>query len=146
MKKGVLIPIGIYLLTALLIFIGCTGYYFTRIRSTLPTDDGIRLAMEHGEITQADGGTVYDYTAGDERYIITETPEGESSLLYSDRQTGIGVLLVNGEVTEWFDLRAMQPVTEYTHLSDTGLLMVLALIVLGEIAVMMIYWQRVKKE
>ena len=146
MKKGVLIPIGIYLLTALLIFIGCTGYYFTRIRSTLPTDEGIRLAIENGEITRIDDTTIYDYSTDTERYILTETAQDESNLFYSDRRTGIGVLLVNGEVTEWFDLRAMQPVTEYTHLSDTGLLMVLAVIVLGEIAVVTIYWHRMKKE
>ena len=146
MKKGVLIPIGIYLLTALIIFIGCAALYRTRISSTAPTDEGIRLAMENGEITRIDNTTIYDYSTDTERYIITETAQDESNLFYSDRRTGIGVLLVNGEVTEWFDLRAMQPVTEYTHLSDTGLLMVLAVIVLGEIAVMMIYWQRVKKE
>ena len=146
MKKGVLIPIGIYLLTALIIFIGCAALYRTRISSTAPTDEGIRLAMENGEITRIDNTTIYDYSTDTERYIITETAQDESNLFYSDRRTGIGVLLVNGEVTEWVELRAMQPVTEYNNLTDTGLLMVLAVIVLSEIAVVTIYWHRMKKE
>lgn len=146
MKKGVLIPIGIYLLTALIIFIGCAALYRTRISSTAPTDEGIRLAIENGEITRIDDTTIYDYSTDTERYILTETAQDESNLFYSDRRTGIGVLLVNGEVTEWVDLRAMQPVTEYNNLTDTGLLMVLAVIVLGEIAGVTIYWHRMKKE
>lgn len=146
MKKGVLIPIGIYLLTALIIFIGCAALYRTRISATAPTDEGIRLAMENGEITRIDDTTIYDYSTDTERYILTETAQDESNLFYSDRRTGIGVLLVNGEVTEWVDLRSMQPVTEYNNLTDTGLLMVLAVIVLGEIASVTIYWQRMKKE
>ena len=146
MKKGVLIPIGIYLLTALIIFIGCAALYRTRISSTAPTDEGIRLAMENGEITRIDDTTIYDYSTDTERYILTETAQDESNLFYSDRRTGIGVLLVNGEVTKWVDLRSMQPVTKYNNLTDTGLLMVLAVIVLGEIAVVTIYWQRIKRE
>ncbi len=131
---------------ALIIFIGCAALYRTRISSTAPTDEGIRLAIENGEITRIDDTTIYDYSTDTERYILTETAQDESNLFYSDRRTGIGVLLVNGEVTEWVDLRSMQPVTEYNNLTDTGLLMVLAVIVLGEIAVVTIYWQRMKKE
>ena len=131
---------------ALIIFIGCAALYRTRISSTAPTDEGIRLAIENGEITRIDDTTIYDYSTDTERYILTETAQDESNLFYSDRRTGIGVLLVNGEVTKRADLRSMQPVTEYNNLTDTGLLMVLAVIVLGEIAVVTIYWQRMKKE
>lgn len=70
-KKGILIPIGIYLLTALLIFVSCAVLYHNRITSTVPDDTGIQLAMEYGEVTELDGVKTYDYSTADERYIIT---------------------------------------------------------------------------
>ncbi len=144
MKKGVYIPIGVYLLTALLIFISCAFLYHNRITSTVPDDTGIQLAMEYGEVTELDGVKTYDYSTADERYIITADEQGETSLFYTDHRTDIGVLMVNGEVVERVDLRAMRAGTRHTHLSDTAILLVLSIIVFGEIFVLFAYVRRLK--
>lgn len=143
-KKGILIPIGIYLLTALLIFVSCAVLYHNRITSTVPDDTGIQLAMEYGEVTELDGVKTYDYSTADERYIITANEQGETSLFYTDHQSDIGVLMVNGEVVEWVDLRTMRAGTQYTHLSDTAILLVLSILVFGEVFVLFAYVRHLK--
>ena len=143
-KKGVYIPIGVYLLTALLIFISCAFLYRNRITSTVPDDTGIQLAMEYGEVTELDGVKTYDYSTADERYIITANEQGETSLFYTDHRTDIGVLMVNGEVVERVDLRAMRTGTQYTHLSDTAILLILSIIVFGEVFVLFAYVRRLR--
>lgn len=144
MKKGVYIPIGVYLLTALLIFISCAFLYHNRITSTVPDDTGIQLAMEYGEVTELDGVKTYDYSTADERYIITADEQGETSLFYTDHRTDIGVLMVNGEVVERVDLRAMRAGTRHTHLSDTAILLILSIIVFGEVFVLFAYVRRLR--
>ena len=144
MKKGILIPIGIYLLTALLIFVSCAVLYHNRIPSAVPDDTGIQLAMEYGEVTELDGVKTYDYSTADERYIITANEQGETSLFYTDHQSDIGVLMVNGEVVEWADLRTMRAGTQYPHLSDTAILLVLSILVLGEVFVLFAYLRHLK--
>ena len=144
MKKGVYIPIGVYLLTALLIFISCAFLYHNRITSTVPDDTGIQLAMEYGEVTELYGVKTYDYSTADERYIITADEQGETSLFYTDHRTDIGVLMVNGEVVERVDLRAMRAGTRHTHLSDTAILLVLSSIVFGEVFVFFAYVRRLR--
>lgn len=144
MKKGVYIPIGVYLLTALLIFISCAFLYHNRITSTVPDDTGIRLAMEYGEVTELDGVKTYDYSTAGERYIITADEQGETSLFYTDHHTDIGVLMVNGEVVERVDLRAMRAGTRHTHLSDTAILLILSIIVFGEVFVLFAYVRRLR--
>lgn len=143
-KKGVYIPIGVYLLTALLIFISCAILYHNRITSTVPDDTGIQLAMEYGEVTELDGVKTYDYSTAGERYIITADEQGETSLFYTDHRTDIGVLMVNGEVVERVDLRAMRTGTQYTRLSDTAILLVLSIIVFGEVFVLFAYVRRLR--
>lgn len=144
MKKGVYIPIGVYLLTALLIFISCAFLYHNRITSTVPDDTGIQLAMEYGEVIELDGVKTYDYSTADERYIITADEQGETSLFYTDHRTDIGVLMVNGEVVERVDLRAMRTGTQYTRLSDTAFLLILSIIVFGEVFVLFAYVCRLR--
>ena len=144
MKKGVYIPIGVYLLTALLIFISCAFLYHNRITSTVPDDTGIQLAMEYGEVTELDGVKTYDYSTAGERYIITADEQGETSLFYTDHRTDIGVLMVNGEVVERVDLRAMRAGTRHTHLSDTAILLILSIIVFGEVFVLFAYVRRLR--
>lgn len=52
--------------------------------------------------------------------------------------------MVNGEVVEWVDLRTMRAGTQYTHLSDTAILLVLSILVFGEVFVLFAYLRHLK--
>lgn len=93
-----------YLTVALIIFGAVALNYHSRVIATVPTQEGIQFAIEHGNVNTIENTIIYDYSTEHERYIVTVTGDN-IDVLFENRNTEIAVHLVNGKKMETIDMR-----------------------------------------